>query len=278
MSARRAALDIRVAGQGAPPAPISRFGQCGFDAPLLRHLKQRGFEAPTAVQAQALPAVLSGRDVLCVAKTGSGKTLAYLLPLVPHVLARGFLPARFRLLFACFSRAFACLHRVLSDTEARGFRECVLNVVERPPFEQRPVRTSNRTRRSWRGARAPSGSCSRPPASSRSRCAPPLPPLLPPPPPPPRRCLLRGTPPRFPLRFFLAVVPTTRVSFPPDHTAVARIAPRLPRRFTSRRGRSRRSTPCASPAPTAAPTRRSSLKTSRPAPRRAGPPARSLCR
>jgi len=44
--------------------------------------------APTAVQRQAWPALLSGRDLLAVSPTGSGKTLAYLLPLVPHVLAQ----------------------------------------------------------------------------------------------------------------------------------------------------------------------------------------------
>lgn len=87
VAARRATMDVRVAGQNCP-APVQRFGQCGFDAVLLRHLKGRGYDQPTPIQAQAIPVVLSGRDVLGVAKTGSGKTLAYLLPLIPHVLAR----------------------------------------------------------------------------------------------------------------------------------------------------------------------------------------------
>lgn len=41
---------------------------------------------PTPIQAQAIPAVLSGRDVIGIAKTGSGKTLAFLLPMFRHVL------------------------------------------------------------------------------------------------------------------------------------------------------------------------------------------------
>jgi ATP-dependent RNA helicase DDX42 len=80
---KRAACGIRVGGPD-PPAPVDRFGQCGLPAQALLALKQRGFTAPTAVQASVLPAALSGRDVLVCAETGSGKTLAYLLPALLH--------------------------------------------------------------------------------------------------------------------------------------------------------------------------------------------------
>ena len=80
---KRAAVGIRVGGPD-PPAPVERFGQCGLPAQALLALKQRGFTAPTAVQASVLPAALSGRDVLVCAETGSGKTLAYLLPALLH--------------------------------------------------------------------------------------------------------------------------------------------------------------------------------------------------
>jgi len=80
---RRAAVGVRVGGTDSP-APVERFGQCGFPAQVLLALKQRGFTAPTAVQASVLPAALSGRDVLVCAETGSGKTLAYLLPALMH--------------------------------------------------------------------------------------------------------------------------------------------------------------------------------------------------
>ncbi|GFH31889.1 DEAD box RNA helicase CiRH51, partial [Haematococcus lacustris] len=49
-------------------------------------IKKAGYERPTAIQAQALPAVLSGRDVLGIAKTGSGKTAAFLLPMLVHIM------------------------------------------------------------------------------------------------------------------------------------------------------------------------------------------------
>jgi ATP-dependent RNA helicase DDX46/PRP5 len=49
-------------------------------------MKKYGYEKPTPIQAQAIPAIMSGRDVIGIAKTGSGKTLAYLLPLFRHVM------------------------------------------------------------------------------------------------------------------------------------------------------------------------------------------------
>lgn len=59
----RRELDIHVSGFDAP-RPIKTFGQAGFDHLLLGAIKKAGYDAPTAIQAQALPAVLSGRDVL----------------------------------------------------------------------------------------------------------------------------------------------------------------------------------------------------------------------
>lgn len=54
---------MHVSGYG-PPKPIQTFGQAGFDHLLLGAIKKAGYDKPTAIQAQALPAVLSGRDVL----------------------------------------------------------------------------------------------------------------------------------------------------------------------------------------------------------------------
>lgn len=48
-------------------------------------IKRLSYVAPTAIQAQAIPAIMSGRDVIGVAKTGSGKTIAFLLPLFRHI-------------------------------------------------------------------------------------------------------------------------------------------------------------------------------------------------
>jgi len=48
-------------------------------------IQRSGFERPTPIQAQAVPAIMSGRDLIGIAKTGSGKTLAFLLPMFRHI-------------------------------------------------------------------------------------------------------------------------------------------------------------------------------------------------
>ena len=68
------------------------FTQLGFAPalllPLLRAIEDKGFATPTAVQRNAIPALLQGRDVLCSAPAGSGKTAAYSLPLLHQVSER----------------------------------------------------------------------------------------------------------------------------------------------------------------------------------------------
>jgi ATP-dependent RNA helicase DDX46/PRP5 len=49
-------------------------------------MKKSNYETPTPIQAQAIPAIMSGRDLIGIAKTGSGKTLAFALPMLHHVL------------------------------------------------------------------------------------------------------------------------------------------------------------------------------------------------
>lgn len=66
----------------------------GFEAlsPALQHAaRQAGYDSPTPIQAEAIPAILAGRDLLALAETGSGKTAAYALPLLQRLLepARG---------------------------------------------------------------------------------------------------------------------------------------------------------------------------------------------
>lgn len=81
----RRQLGMRVSGFD-PPKPVKLFSQCGFDAPLTAAIAKAGYQQPTAIQAQALPAALSGRDVLGIAKTGSGKTAAFVLPMIVHLM------------------------------------------------------------------------------------------------------------------------------------------------------------------------------------------------
>ena len=58
------------------------FSSLGLSPTLLRALTDQGFDTPTPVQAQAIPLVLAGRDVLASAETGSGKTVAFCLPVL----------------------------------------------------------------------------------------------------------------------------------------------------------------------------------------------------
>jgi ATP-dependent RNA helicase DDX46/PRP5 len=76
---------IRVKGKGCP-RPIKTWAQCGVSKKVLEVLKKQNFEKPTPIQAQAIPAVMSGRDMIGIAKTGSGKTIAFLLPMFRHIL------------------------------------------------------------------------------------------------------------------------------------------------------------------------------------------------
>jgi len=76
---------IKIRGLNCPK-PIKKWAQAGLSLRILEILKKYGFDKPTPIQAQAIPAIMSGRDVIGVAKTGSGKTLAFLLPMFRHIM------------------------------------------------------------------------------------------------------------------------------------------------------------------------------------------------
>ena len=77
------------------------FDTLGLAEPLLRAVHEAGYTTPTPIQAQAIPAVLSGGDVMGGAQTGTGKTAGFVLPLLQRLMAkpavrdaRGKLPIR----------------------------------------------------------------------------------------------------------------------------------------------------------------------------------------
>lgn len=61
------------------------FEELNLIAPLLDAVKMEGYEEPTPIQEQAIPHVLSGRDVLGCAQTGTGKTAAFVLPILQRL-------------------------------------------------------------------------------------------------------------------------------------------------------------------------------------------------
>jgi ATP-dependent RNA helicase RhlE len=65
------------------------FDELGLSAPLLRAIEEKGYSKPTPIQVAAIPAVLSGRDLMAAAQTGTGKTAAFTLPLLQLLHAGG---------------------------------------------------------------------------------------------------------------------------------------------------------------------------------------------
>ncbi|MQX35628.1 DEAD/DEAH box helicase [Roseospira navarrensis] len=72
---------------------MTLFDDLGLAEPLLRAVKAEGYTHPTPIQAQVIPALLAGRDVVGIAQTGTGKTAAFVLPLLQAVAARTRRPA-----------------------------------------------------------------------------------------------------------------------------------------------------------------------------------------
>ena len=71
----------------------TNFAALGVAEPILRALAQENYTHPTPIQARAIPALLTGRDLLGIAQTGTGKTAAFGLPLLQK-LSTGHVPPR----------------------------------------------------------------------------------------------------------------------------------------------------------------------------------------
>lgn len=64
------------------------FNELGLSADILRAIEAQGYDTPTPIQAQAIPIVLSGKDVMGGAQTGTGKTAGFTLPLLHRLMQK----------------------------------------------------------------------------------------------------------------------------------------------------------------------------------------------
>jgi ATP-dependent RNA helicase RhlE len=74
---------------------LSTFSSLGLTERLLGALESERFIEPTPIQAQAIPHLLAGRDLLGIAQTGTGKTAAFALPILQHLAAASARPTAF---------------------------------------------------------------------------------------------------------------------------------------------------------------------------------------
>jgi ATP-dependent RNA helicase RhlE len=73
-----------------PSTDTPTFDQFGLSADILRAVTDSGYTTPTPIQAQAIPVVLAGRDVMGAAQTGTGKTASFSLPIIQRLLPQAY--------------------------------------------------------------------------------------------------------------------------------------------------------------------------------------------
>lgn len=85
------------------------FSDLGLAEPLVRALEAKGYSTPTPIQRDAIPTVLTGRDLLGIAQTGTGKTAAFVLPSIQRLLGseKRVLPTHARMLVLAPTRELA---------------------------------------------------------------------------------------------------------------------------------------------------------------------------
>src|SRR5262245_26906644 len=96
------------------------FSKLGLTPSLCLPLARLGYEEPTPIQAQAIPVVLTGADLLARAQTGTGKTAAFGLPMIERLMARAAVRSRLpRALVLVPTRELATqVHRALATYAA----------------------------------------------------------------------------------------------------------------------------------------------------------------
>jgi len=68
---------------------MTAFSELGLNAKLVQNITAKGYDKPSPIQAQAIPLVLAGGDLMAAAQTGTGKTAAFTLPLLQRLKGAG---------------------------------------------------------------------------------------------------------------------------------------------------------------------------------------------
>src|SRR5690606_20288135 len=71
-------------------AQMLKFIDLKLHEQILKNVHTAGYETPTPIQAQSIPILLEGGDLLGIAQTGTGKTAAFTLPMLEHLRERNF--------------------------------------------------------------------------------------------------------------------------------------------------------------------------------------------
>jgi ATP-dependent RNA helicase RhlE len=106
---------------------FTSFDTLGVSPTLLKNLTTAGFTEPTAIQAQAIPQALAGRDVLGCAQTGTGKTAAFVIPMLERL--NGTPKGQPRALILAPTRELAIQIQGTIDTLGRGLELFATTVV-----------------------------------------------------------------------------------------------------------------------------------------------------
>ncbi|KAM8835023.1 putative ATP-dependent RNA helicase DDX52 [Synchiropus picturatus] len=126
----RAQNRINVHGSDVPD-PVCTFeelqSEYGLNARVLQNLRDAGLESPTAIQMQAVPLMMHGRELLACAPTGSGKTLAFCLPLLAALRQPANLGFRAVVVSPTRELAHQTYRELLRVSEGVGIRVLILD-------------------------------------------------------------------------------------------------------------------------------------------------------
>ena len=107
---------------------MTEFSSLGLAAPIADAVRAEGYTTPTPIQAQAIPYVMQGRDLLGLAATGTGKTAAFALPILHHLVTNKSRPQKGQCRALVLSPTRELADQIAKSFEAYG-RNCRLSVA-----------------------------------------------------------------------------------------------------------------------------------------------------